>query len=1411
MKLPTFTSRFWVALGTLAAIGVLFAYYLLVYVHMREEKVRADKYRALVRYGANMTQTRADYEKALLRIKGKSDALVLEEKEKFLKGDSNSLKAKIQEFRKAKENTAAKKSLNDPATRCCCCESHQNQTTQRIVTNSDKEPRITETEKNSFFWRSNRDNIRRKVAKMVKDNLTVMTYDNYMSHAQFDSLQHRHFDKIYFKIPANRPNWFWVYSINTKDFVYDPQQFDEFFIIKDFEHPHDEDSTLITADETYQTFKNRIDLQNIDSFLVTHNGLLTSRFSEVEFADTKYKLFVHNLEFTEGENWLLCGLIEKGNYNYLVRSVSPLIITSSVLILLFLIVSMPILKPLIMNRFERLGFVNVWLAGFSVAYGGALLFLLLWALSHSQQSHDEVDKELEYLSANVKSNFETELCNIYEQLTTVKAGISHPLLYTYMYEKELKRDSGQSNLLYGNINKRKAHETIKSILRKNPIDILPYLNYLLWIDTTGLPKVTLTASDMPDNSPMPNLSERKYYSRVIHDSLWNVPTANGTVDTSKRFALQSIQSWTNHQPEAGFGIAFDIHNEANIKVIALSTRLSSVMDPALKPGFGFCIIDDTGEVWFHSNTKKNHQENIFEEVEHHGKLTAAVRGRGEAYFITEYDGERTRMYVRPLTDMPLYLVVFHAKSYQRTPVMLTIFFTFSFLLSIIALQVFQLFLLYICEYRSGKLKSKGFFLRVLRPTVKCSRLYRTSITAQATILAICFILYWFNDFVMIVGLITLPAMRMVFHQVLYNNGLKGRTLVFALVSLGLIISINVAISNLLSTSEVLFAIVHQFVFAVVLTSFAIAAVRRTHGSPSTESVPGKNQRAAQNEGNDSVTSFLYAKYSLLQQWIHNLIHTFPNNYYAFILLISISCSIFPVAYFYKLAYWEETLLWAKYQQLEERETRMVREKMMHVWFGSLSEKKELLPYAAQPGNYLCASSSLKDGVKKWGNTLEDKLFRVWPQLTNPVGISSAATFNNALDEKWKWRKSCNEVEITYREMKGSQLRDVPYTAPVASFNPIKGDYGPWIFVLSAISIFIVWRIIKFCAKYFFGVGLIPEFEPPSTARLLSKLMSGPCHLYIVEPPGCSKGYLKVLRELPEIRLVQLFENGMNDHSANQEKLAEIESLLVHEHQRIAVVASVQPTAISELYQKWITDTRIILQHIADKKSDEFLPQYTLFERKITEYRTAAREWTRVLGTFEVQYHSIQPVQRKFQSDIMTSEMNACLYLQNAGEKMQHLSLPDEDFIIHIEEVAQPYYTALWNSLSVDEKLLLYDLAQDRFVNLKNHRMLRVLMQKGVVVRDDDGLRVMNRSFAYFIINFFQTDEEVKVTHAAQTKGSWGNIQLVFVMLLIGIATFIALAQKEFIGNINAVVVTATSALALLSKFGGLFGSDKSKA
>ena len=161
MKLPTLSRRFWVAFTTLAVIGAMFAYYLLVYVHLREEKLRVDKYRALARYGENMINTRQDYSNAIQRVWKRGSSIAAGWKffylhperdttltQDLLKKAKEKLEKDAKAFRNEKgiEERAADSKSSDE--NCCCC--GQGKTT---VEASDKhpDPKLSERDSSPNF------------------------------------------------------------------------------------------------------------------------------------------------------------------------------------------------------------------------------------------------------------------------------------------------------------------------------------------------------------------------------------------------------------------------------------------------------------------------------------------------------------------------------------------------------------------------------------------------------------------------------------------------------------------------------------------------------------------------------------------------------------------------------------------------------------------------------------------------------------------------------------------------------------------------------------------------------------------------------------------------------------------------------------------------------------------------------------------------------------------------------------------------------------------------------------------------------------------------------------------------------------------------------------------------------------
>src|SRR5258708_27212110 len=69
------------------------------------------------------------------------------------------------------------------------------------------------------------------------------------------------------------------------------------------------DKNTVKAQIAYQTFDNKIRLDNLDTLLVSQNGLQTSPIVYVTINNTENLIFTHRITFEYDEDWILCGVV----------------------------------------------------------------------------------------------------------------------------------------------------------------------------------------------------------------------------------------------------------------------------------------------------------------------------------------------------------------------------------------------------------------------------------------------------------------------------------------------------------------------------------------------------------------------------------------------------------------------------------------------------------------------------------------------------------------------------------------------------------------------------------------------------------------------------------------------------------------------------------------------------------------------------------------------------------------------------------------------------------------------------------------------------------------------------------------------------------------------------------------------
>ncbi|MGB6037102.1 MAG: hypothetical protein WBG42_12590, partial [Cryomorphaceae bacterium] len=149
----------------------------------------------------------------------------------------------------------------------------------------------------------------------------------------------------------------------------------------------------------------------------------------------------------------------------------------------------------------------------------------------------------------------------------------------------------------------------------------------------------------------------------------------------------------------------------------------------------------------------------------------------------------------------------------------------------------------------------------------------------------------------------------------------------------------------------------------------------------------------------------------------------------------------------------------------------------------------------------------------------------------------------------------------------------------------------------------------------------------------------------------------------------------------------------------------------------------------------------------------------------------------------------------------------------------PIYFSVWHSLSIKERFILFDLAEDGLLNARDNYVLMKLRRKGILNYNQDTYRMdlFHRSFKLFVRHGVSTEEIMEIEQFSKKNGSWGQIRLALLLLILAMLLFInTLMPNMFNALIGAIGVIASFSGAVsqlsgtfkLPQIGRLFGGNK---
>jgi hypothetical protein len=146
-------------------------------------------------------------------------------------------------------------------------------------------------------------------------------------------------------------------------------------------------------------------------------------------------------------------------------------------------------------------------------------------------------------------------------------------------------------------------------------------------------------------------------------------------------------------------------------------------------------------------------------------------------------------------------------------------------------------------------------------------------------------------------------------------------------------------------------------------------------------------------------------------------------------------------------------------------------------------------------------------------------------------------------------------------------------------------------------------------------------------------------------------------------------------------------------------------------------------------------------------------------------------------------------------------------VFKLQLISQYFYTYIWQSLTQEEKFLLYDLAEDGLVNSYDEYNLSMLICKGLVVRINGTLTLFNKGFRNFILTSIGTAEVNRIKKLVRDTGNWGNLKTPITLAILAILAFLFTSQQEAYSSIITYITALGAGLSGVFKLFSMIGSN----
>jgi hypothetical protein len=1181
-------------------------------------------------------------------------------------------------------------------------------------------------------------------------------------------------------------------------------KFDEFFKpvleLGSFEHH----VVFFKGRYIYEDFRSGLGykLKNEDSLLRLGQWMTGAGVIDQQVGGVAYKMFLQPINLFGRDRLIVAGLHSKKKFDAERKQLPPDKMMLAIIIALGILLFFPWIRIYFLGKYDRLTLGDAVESLLVAKFLMAVLFLFFVKYSFISRSPDAAPRKV--LSGKISGAFHNEIESAYKYLGRFDSAMSHERLtgnIINLGKNDIKKSTSNSsfNPMYGALGATEGKGLNDLYKQFGVIE-------LNWMDSTGNILYNWTTGE--HNSAPGNYGNRDYFKDI----------SKGRVirpDTSMAFTLEPVISWTNGE------FMTVICRRSNVKVpsskgsspsfVLMDWSMKSMDDVVMPAGFSFAIIDGEGEVKYHSDKRKNLNENLRAEFSNKKELQEVLNGGYPEVFNTGYYEQRYSVSAEPIKGYPYFIVIMSSSEFPNGVDVETFAFSWGMMLIFLIVVLIDLFIFVMSSGRRSMFRKQSLVTSWLWPRESSQNEYIVAGVGHVIViiaLALVFSLHLFSYLSGIFVLLLCVPLLTIFLNTLFIHKYKVKGSKWyerykdrcSWYCLAFFIIVNVIALWLLRRN-------YREVLSFELALIAIGALLFFFYTLIGQNDNSKNE----NEKN---------KYSYL-------------HWFTFMALTRlIVTSAIPIVFFYIASYNFEQNLLARnrqYNYAAQLQNKFPVPDSLQSLIKAVQPKNTNYDHAVYTDSEWINSLAIADTLPRTHvlsreDTTTAELFNYFGSYFEYIsGLDNdnfylasppddAYRFNNFFDTVL-YKGGCNKLYVPLKGENYMQLNatNLNYIFP----SPLDADGGLfWLKVLIALVIFYImlYDIVKrvcsidtmqvstwevagdHCRKLINSdLSFWMVYASPDIKDFLSKKIGAPQkpgqnfvgppriidfdNMQLPSEPAGDDMITKILsKDNPNVCLLHI-ENRLKDEKVNSAKLDCIRSLL-KEGKRIIIVSPLHPIYFREMLRSKTTES------IAES-FDHLIGNLPVIIKPLVK-------------------NGNPPTEEYSYTDFLWNLHNKLSFASEKATQKAKKELAYDELVLQEQSVFHNFYTEIWESLSTDEKFILYDLAEDGLVNIRNRFAVNLLVNKGLIHNDNGHLHLFNRSFRHFIVSATSKESMKNVKMLRKRRSNWTNLKKPMLIIVVATFIFFGISQESMYKNFVGILGGITAGIPILLKVLSMF-------